>query len=159
MARIARDYYELLGVSRDASAEEIHHAYRKLARRYHPDVNTGVDAGARFHELSTAYEVLHDPEQRARYDRSSVPTPNPAYGPRRRPGGRVPVFAPRRPASDVPRFLDEGIHRPIGGFTAAQPQWPPRVVWDVPSHPRVGFGVVLRVSVTFPWRRWRVPWP
>lgn len=64
------DYYTLLGVPRDASPEQIKKAYRKLAMEYHPDRNEGSkEAEARFKELSEAYEVLKDPERRARYDR------------------------------------------------------------------------------------------
>jgi len=63
-----KDYYEILGVGRDASTEEIKQAYRKLARRYHPDVNSAPEAEERFKELSEAYAVLSDPEKRRRYD-------------------------------------------------------------------------------------------
>ncbi|NMG10196.1 molecular chaperone DnaJ [Brasilonema sp. UFV-L1] len=66
---MARDYYETLGVSRDADKEEIKHAYRRLARKYHPDVNKEPGAEERFKEINRAYEVLSEPETRARYDR------------------------------------------------------------------------------------------
>ncbi len=64
-----RDFYEILGVERDASSEEIKRAYRKLAMQYHPDRNPDdPDADQRFKEATEAYEVLRDPDQRARYD-------------------------------------------------------------------------------------------
>ncbi len=63
-----KDYYETVGVSRSASADEIKRAYRKLARKYHPDVSKEADAEARFKELGEAYAVLKDPEKRAAYD-------------------------------------------------------------------------------------------
>src|SRR5215469_4685776 len=64
-----RDYYETLGVSRGATSEEIRSAYRKLARRYHPDINKDEDAEERFKEVAEAYEVLSDADKRERYDR------------------------------------------------------------------------------------------
>jgi molecular chaperone DnaJ len=66
---MARDYYEILGVSRDADKEEIKRAYRRLARKYHPDVNKEPGAEDRFKEINRAYEILSEPETRARYDR------------------------------------------------------------------------------------------
>jgi curved DNA-binding protein len=63
-----RDFYEVLGVSRDAPADEIQRAYRKLARQYHPDMNKDPDAEARFKEVAEAYDVLSDPETRKKYD-------------------------------------------------------------------------------------------
>lgn len=87
MTTVRRDYYEVLGVRRDATAREIHRAFRTMARELHPDVSSRDDAAARFHELSTAYEVLHDPRARARYDRA--------------------VPRPRGTAQNVPQFLYE----------------------------------------------------
>ncbi|MEI8326376.1 MAG: DnaJ C-terminal domain-containing protein [Betaproteobacteria bacterium] len=63
-----KDYYEVMGVPRDASAEQIKRAYRQLARKHHPDVSKAADAEARFKELGEAYEVLKDPGKRASYD-------------------------------------------------------------------------------------------
>ena len=64
-----RDYYETLGVARNASQDDIKRAYRRLARKYHPDVSKEADAEARFKEVGEAYEVLKDPEKREAYDR------------------------------------------------------------------------------------------
>src|ERR1700722_5805052 len=64
-----KDYYDTLGVKRVASADEIKRAYRKLARKYHPDVSKERNAEARFKDVQEAYEVLKDPEKRATYDR------------------------------------------------------------------------------------------
>src|SRR4051812_39427436 len=64
-----RDYYDVLGVPRDASSEDIRRAYRRLARENHPDVNKEPGAEDRFKEVSEAYEVLRDEEKRAKYDR------------------------------------------------------------------------------------------
>ena len=64
-----RDYYEVLGVNRNASADDIKRAYRRMAIKYHPDKNPGnKEAEAKFKECAEAYEVLSDPEKRQRYD-------------------------------------------------------------------------------------------
>lgn len=63
-----RDYYQILGVTRDASTETIKQAYRRLARKYHPDVSKEAGAEDRFKEIAEAYEVLRDPEKRTAYD-------------------------------------------------------------------------------------------
>ena len=65
-----RDCYEVLGVSRDASQSDIKKAYRKLAKKYHPDTNAGnEEAAEKFKELSEAYSILNDPEKKKLYDR------------------------------------------------------------------------------------------
>lgn len=66
---MARDYYEVLGVSRDASKEDIKKSFRKLAREFHPDVSKHDDAEDKFKEINEAYEVLSDDDKRSRYDR------------------------------------------------------------------------------------------
>jgi curved DNA-binding protein len=63
-----KDYYEILGVDRKATADQIKQAYRQLARKYHPDVSKEPDAVTRFQEINEAHEVLKDPEKRSRYD-------------------------------------------------------------------------------------------
>src|SRR3954463_8178036 len=64
-----QDYYDVLGVARGASAEEMKKAFRRLAMQFHPDRNQDTGAEAKFKEVSEAYEVLSDPERRAMYDR------------------------------------------------------------------------------------------
>ena len=63
-----RDYYEVLGIAKGATEDEIKKAYRKLAKKYHPDVNKAPDAADKFKEINEAYEVLSDPQKRQNYD-------------------------------------------------------------------------------------------
>ena len=81
MAENKRDYYEVLGVKKDASAEEIKKAYRKAAMKYHPDRNPGdTEAEAKFKECGEAYEVLSDDSKRQRYDQFGFAGVDPNYG-------------------------------------------------------------------------------
>jgi molecular chaperone DnaJ len=75
-----RDYYEVLGVNRDSTSDEIKRAFRRLARQYHPDVNKNSDAESRFKEINEAYEVLSDQEKRAAYDRFGHAGPQAGFG-------------------------------------------------------------------------------
>lgn len=65
---MARDYYETLGVARNADQDDVKKAFRRLARKYHPDVNKDAGAEDSFKEINRAYEVLSEPETRSRYD-------------------------------------------------------------------------------------------
>ena len=81
MAENKRDYYEVLGISKGASEEEIKKAYKKLARKYHPDMNPGdKEAEEKFKEINEANEVLSDPDKKARYDQFGFAGVDPNYG-------------------------------------------------------------------------------
>ena len=106
------DYYKILGVGKNASEEEIKKAYRKLARKYHPDTNQGdKKAEERFKEISQAHDVLSDPEKRKAYDRggllggfggrraaASIPARSPAASPTSSPTCSAEAAAPAAPA-------------------------------------------------------------
>ena len=81
MAQEKRDYYDVLGVQKNASEDDIKKAYRKLAKQYHPDVNPGdKDAEQKFKEINEAYEVLSDPDKRSKYDQYGHDAFDPAAG-------------------------------------------------------------------------------
>lgn len=92
-----RDFYNILGVGRDATPDDIKRAYRSLARRWHPDHNRGPDAEARFKDITEAYRILSDPDERARYDR---------LGPLYTADGRPPT----------PEDLNEVVGSVLGGL-------------------------------------------
>lgn len=98
-----RDYYKILGVERTADQEAVKRSYRKLARKYHPDVSKEPDAEARFKELNEAYEVLKDPEKRAAYDQL---------------GSNWQAGQDFRP----PPGWDQGFEFHGGGYTQADPE-------------------------------------
>jgi len=107
----SRDFYDTLGVARDVSADDMQRAYRKLARTYHPDVNKDPGAEERFKDISEAYDVLSDPEQRRRYD---------AFGPDFRqvpPDVDPQTWARARAGATVGGGRTRGDgRRPRGGF-------------------------------------------
>ena len=81
MAEQKRDYYEVLGVSKGASEDEIKKAYKKLARKYHPDLNPdNKEAEEKFKEVNEAYEVLSDANKKARYDQFGFAGVDPNFG-------------------------------------------------------------------------------
>ncbi|NEU31645.1 molecular chaperone DnaJ [bacterium LRH843] len=75
-----RDYYDVLGVDKNASVDEVKKAYRKLARKYHPDVNKEADATDKFKEVKDAYDTLSDPQKKSHYDQFGHTDPNQGFG-------------------------------------------------------------------------------
>jgi molecular chaperone DnaJ len=119
----ARDLYEVLGIERGASDEDVKRAYRRLAREHHPDVNGDPAAEERFKEIAGAYEILSDPDKRARYD---------AFGEGGGPGGQ-----PFTDLSDIFEMFFGG-----GGFGSSRPRGPR-------TRTRRGDDVAVRVGLSF----------
>jgi molecular chaperone DnaJ len=135
---VANDYYATLGVARDANADEIRRAYRKLARELHPDVNPDPVTQERFKEVTAAYEVLSDPEKRQMYDLGADP---------RSPGGGSP-FGPGTAGFGFGDIMDAFF----GGQQARGPK--PRVrrgqdalIKVTIDLPEAAFGVVKEIQV------------
>src|SRR3954467_5686787 len=118
-----RDYYALLGVSRDAGPDEIKKAYRKLARQLHPDVNPSAEAQERFKEVTAAYEVLSDPQKREIVDLGGDPL---APGGGGGGGGAGPFWG-----------FEESMAAVVGGGGSRGPR----------SRPRAGADAILRLEL------------
>lgn len=117
-----KDYYAILGVSKTATPEEIKRTYRKLARKYHPDLNPGdKDAETKFKELNEANEVLSDPEKRQKYDRFGQHWNNPSYTEAPPPSGTNVATSDFDQYGDFDSFINDLLGRTrrktsTGGF-------------------------------------------
>lgn len=158
MVNGAKDYYKLLGVDKKASDKEIKDAYRKLARKYHPDANPGnKESEEKFKEISEAYEVLSDPEKRKQYDTGGMfmgaGGPGPGFGPfgfgdfGTRPGSRTYTYS-----GDLGDLGD--LFNLFGGMgTAAGRRREPRRGRDLSTDVTISFeealsGVTVPLTVT-----------
>jgi curved DNA-binding protein len=139
MAVKYRDYYDILGVARTASQDEIRSAYRKLARQYHPDVNKAKDAEDKFKDLGEAYEVLGDPEKRRKYDQLGADwrageefTPPPGWNVR---GGRGGMGGAEFQGGDFSDFFEAifGGASPFRGFDGEGVYRGPQRTRDIPG--------------------------
>lgn len=108
-----RDYYDLLGVGRGASEDQIRSAYRRLARKYHPDVNKSPGATERFKEATEAYEVLSDPKRRSLYDEFGHAGPGGRFGPG---GPGVRTYTWTSTGEGAPFDFEEMFRGGGGGF-------------------------------------------
>lgn len=132
-----RDYYEVLGVQKGASVDEIKKAYRQTAKKYHPDLNPGdKEAEARFKEANEAYEVLSDENKRARYDQFGHAGVDPNYG-----GGGAGGFGGGFDFGDMGDLGDIFGSFFGGGFGSSRRQ--------NPNAPRRGSDTAARVSIDF----------
>ena len=131
-----RDYYEVLGVQKSASDDEIKKAFRKLARQYHPDLHPDdKEAEAKFKEVNEAYEVLSDKDKRAKYDQFGHAAFDPNYG----GGGAGGGFGGFGGFSDVGDIFDS-IFGGMGGFGSR---------YSNPNAPRRGADIETSVSIDF----------
>ena len=138
MAQEKRDYYEVLGVSKGASEDEIKKAYKKLARKYHPDMNPGdKEAEEKFKEVNEANEVLSDPDKKARYDQFGFAGVDPSYG----AGAGGPGWGDGAAGFDFGDLGDIFGSFFGGGFGGAQRR--------NPNAPQRGESIRAAVTVTF----------
>lgn len=132
-----RDYYEALGLSKGASEEEIKKAYRKLAKKYHPDLNPGdKEAEAKFKEVSEAYEVLSDSQKRANYDQFGHAGVDPNFG-----GGSGGYGPGGFGGVDIGDIFDSMFGGGFGGFGGSRR--------NNPNAPRAGEEVFASVTISF----------
>ncbi len=137
MAENKRDYYEVLGLGKDASAEDIKKAYRKAAMKYHPDRNPGdKEAEEKFKECGEAYEILSDADKKARYDQFGFAGVDPNYGAGQGGAGYGGGFGGFGDLGDIFGDLFGGAFG--GGSRSAQP-----------NAPRRGENVMSRLDLTF----------
>ena len=137
---MARDYYDLLGVERDADAETIKLAFRALARELHPDVSEDAEGGKRFREVSEAYAVLSQEESRGLYDRLGW-------------RGRGQGLSPRRESARVyasnPRVFLKDLESVLAGAVGGHADQPARVVAEVELDPyEAHVGATRQVEVS-----------
>jgi DnaJ-class molecular chaperone len=146
MAVEFKDYYRILGVDRTADDKAIKSAYRKLARKYHPDVAKGKDSGERFREITEAYEVLSDPEKRHRYDTLGPDWQRSAQqAPGGHPGGGVHVE--HGDAGDFSDFF-RTIFGDLGGARGGRVNVDDWLGGFAPAGHRGGRGQDVQASVT-----------
>lgn len=132
-----RDFYDILGVSRDASDADIKKAYRKLSKKYHPDINKAEDADEKFKEVTEAYEVLSDTQKRAAYDQYGHASTDPNFG----AGGFGGFGGGGFSGSGMGGFGFEDIFESFFGGASGQSRRP--------NAPRKGNDLQYRLTLTF----------
>lgn len=114
MAQEKKDYYEVLGVEKGASEEELKKAYRRLAKQYHPDLHPNdKEAEEKFKEINEAYDVLKDPDKRARYDNSVFPVWIRILAAER---GAIPLAAPGSMSAIFSTVSSEALAAAVGAI-------------------------------------------
>ena len=141
MAQEKRDYYEVLGVSKTATDEEIKKAYRKLALKYHPDYNPGdKSAEEKFKEINEAHEVLSDPEKRKRYDQFGFAGVDPNYAASQ--GAGAGGFGGGFGGVDLGDIFGDIFGGGFGGFAGSSAR-------SNPNAPRKGQDIRVRITLSF----------